>query len=105
MIRKLTILLLIFGCTLWIPTVWELDMTLEEFKAKNDNLILMRVTIVNGIADTVIYKRMEPFDHWNSRPRYYTYTFVDGNLSVIDRVARKPIPKEPQTQKIEVEIK
>ena len=81
MIRRLTILLLIVGCAHWIPTVWEFGMPLKEFQEKNDSLILIRMT-----ADTVIYKRIEHFDVWNYHHRYYTYTFVDGNLAVIDRV-------------------
>ena len=88
MIRWSTILLvlLIVGCVHWNPTVWEFDMPLNEFQEKNDRLILIRMT-----ADTVIYARIEHYDIWNNRNRYYTYVFVEGNLAGITKAKQHPL--------------
>ena len=86
--------LLIFGCAAPVASVWELGMTLEEFKGKNDRLELHYASI-----DSTVYTRGEmgvgigtPY-HW--------YTFVDGKLSSVEK--GKYVSK-PKPQEIEIKI-
>ena len=96
--KLLIVALLVAGCASmkWIPTKWELGMSLGEFKKNNDKIVLHYASL-----DSSVYSRGDAYLHMHHRP-YHWYIFVDGKLTEVKRGKYKP---RPQPQKVEVEVK